>query len=379
LSYTVDGWENYSLPRIIYGYGIELNLFLDQIIYWLQPAGGISTYWYELCSYFSQQPDVKLNYILQSRPANGLYSPWINSLSPSNIDNRNIKIARYLRAPLPKSANGIFHSSYYRMPGKSNVTQIVTVHDFTYEYFRTGLPRFIHGRQKEAAVRAASGIICISENTKTDLLRFMKGIDEKRIVVIPHGVSTIFRQLSSNSDSDVKVNYKRFALFVGERSGYKNFGLAVAALKPYSDLHLVVVGKELALYEQELLSRELPSRWEYAGRVSNEALNVLYNQADALLYPSSYEGFGMPILEAMRAGCPVICSNLSSLPEVAGDAAILVESQTGEGYADALDKLSDVTYKKCLIQNGLRHSSSYTWDKCFKQTFDFYIHTLNKK
>ena len=120
----------------------------------------------------------------------------------------------------------------------------------------------------------------------------------------------------------------------------------------------------------KLLSEYLPERFQYLGKVSNEKLNILYNSAYCLIYPSEYEGFGIPLLEAMRTGCPVIAVNRSSIPEVVGDSAILVEEVSIESLFSAL--LSVEANANELKNKGLAQSNKFSWGKCFSETYNLY-------
>jgi len=355
-----------SAPRL------PMNVYLDNIIFWLQRAGGISTYFYELSNYLACCDSVTLYNILQCQATNNIYDKWIASLEGS-LDKRPLGVARYRKVRINSHEKGVFHSSYFRLPNTNKLASVVTVYDFTYEYFRRGIAKFVHCSQKYKAIRNADVVICISEHTKKDLMRFVTGIKPDRIRVIPLATSRNFSVLDHNKNIDLEVCTKTpFALYVGERKGYKRFDLAVAGIKRLHGLNLVIVGGPLTSHEQSILDRDIPRRWYHAGRVSNEKLNALYNSAHVLLYPSSYEGFGIPVLEAMQAGCPVICSNCASLPEAAGNAALLVMAQTGDAYAEALSKLDCSVTRNEMIRRGIEHAAKYNWEACCTKTIEAY-------
>lgn len=133
---------------------------------------------------------------------------------------------------------------------------------------------------------------------------------------------------------------------------------------------VIVGGGVLNNDEITLLEHNIPGRYEWLGRLTDEELNLQYNKAYCLIYPSSYEGFGIPIIEAMRAGCPVIAINNSSIPEVAGDAAILIEYAEAELVVEAVQSLH-TDYNKLRLA-GLSQASHFSWDKCYSATKKIY-------
>ena len=291
-----------------------------------------------------------------------------------------VKLARYLsfQKRLPKGT--IFHSSYYRIADQKDVANIVTVYDFTYEKYCSGLPRYVHSWQKKRAIKNSDGIICISENTKNDLIKFNPNIDENKIQTIYLSADESFELLESPKDGLKKVFKelidKKYVLYVGDRSDYKNFDIAVKTTQQIHNCILVIVGGgALRDGETKLLQKDY---FHYQG-ISAEDLNILYNNAFCLLYPSSYEGFGIPVLEAMRAGCPVVSTNLSSIPEVAGDAGLLVNNIKVEEFVKEIEKLEDNEFRDKIIAKGLEQSKKFSWDRCFEETFEFYKEVVGKK
>jgi mannosyltransferase len=162
-------------------------------------------------------------------------------------------------------------------------------------------------------------------------------------------------------------------LFVGQRGGYKRFDLAVEAICASPRLSLGVVGPKLSDAERSLLQERLCSRWREFGPVSNFELHKLYSTAFAFIYPSDYEGFGLPILEAMACGCPVVASNLSSLPEVGGQAALYAANQSGESYAAVLSALDDVAKREVAVSAGIERTKHFDWSLTLQKIQAVYL------
>lgn len=346
-------------------------LVLDDIIYWLQKNGGASRYWYEL-SLRLNQTDSEVYHLL--RPQSTV-NPWANNINPVRsfvYGKINIKLDRYLDCFFPdglklKNNQLVFHSSHYRLPLDKSVANVVTVHDFTYEMHRSGLAHAVHVWQKKRAIRHADVIICISEYTKSQLLKLYPEFSNKHIEVIHHGVGTEFfcneGRLKAASNEVV---------FLGARDIYKRFDLAIDATRQLPDKVLAVVGPVLSPKEKADLDAKLPGRWRYCGRLSDDELCKLYNHAFCFIFPSDSEGFGLPLLEAMRAGCPVVCANLTVFPEVAGNAALFAAEQTGAAYAQQIQQLSDSDLRMTMITRGIKQASLFSWENCFNKTLQAY-------
>jgi len=288
---------------------------------------------------------------------------------------------RYLPVRNTIPENCLFHSSYYRVPSgaKINTKQIVTLHDFVYEKFKSNLKKAVHKFQKKNALNDADGIICVSENTKSDLLHYYPQFETKKIKVIHNGISEKYFKISEGGlnlpDEWRWLDDKKYALFIGDRSSYKNFPFAVDLIREIKDLDLIIVGgKELSSTEKKLLELKLRNKSHYYGNVTMENLNILYNKAECLIYPSFYEGFGIPLIEAMKCGCPVIALNASSIPEVTNLGSGLMNSLTLE---EGMQIYSNINLRRDeLVSSGMKRAGEFSWDKCFQQTLDFYYEIM---
>jgi mannosyltransferase len=332
---------------------LSMNLYYDNIVYDLQTVGGISSYWYELTDRF-------WNHNVLRRKLN------LKRTQISVSEKSGKLIERYRRLnDWPLQEPGVFHSSYFRVPVKNNkIKMVCTIHDFTHDLFFKGPRLWLHNFAKKRTIEESDAIITVSESTKKDLLKFYPKINESKVHVIYNGASEEFKQL------EVKNQNQLHLLYVGARAAYKNFKFAVKLVQTQKDYHFDIVGSPLTVTEKAYLESTLKGRYTVHANISIEGLNLLYNQATCLLYPSSYEGFGIPLLESMRAGCPFIALNRSSIPEVAGDAGYLLDNLN---LNEAREALAAITASRDLFSaKGHQQSLKFSWDKCYKETQQLY-------
>ncbi len=253
---------------------------------------------------------------------------------------------------------------------------VVTVHDLGYIYHPQAhrpFDRLYLDLSTRFNVSVASQIIADSEATKNDLVK-QYGVPEERITVVYPGCNL---EPAETGWERVRERYHlpdRYILHLGTLHPRKNILRLLEAFqsltRDFSDLHLVLAGKKGWLYEEILSKAEgLGSRVHFPGYIASEDLPLLLRRARLFILPSLYEGFGFPILEAMAAGTPVVCSNASALPEVAGGAALLFDPHDVEAMRETTRRvLEDEALRAELVERGLERAKVFSWERCARET-----------
>lgn len=243
-----------------------MQVVFDNIIFALQRVGGISVVWQELLSRALKDNRYKKK-ILDCPSQNACRQEL--DFSSCDLVSQPLRIAERYRTPdFHSHESAIFHSSYFRIAEGANIKNITTVHDLTYHYYRSGLPRRVHLWEEQRALRHSAGIICVSEHTKRDLLQLYPWLDYTRIAVVYNGVGAHFCQ-------DASVEKKGYLLFVGNRSAaYKRFDVAVEVAR-LTGVSLVMVGGALSEEERKMLDEQLGTdRYHAYTDVSNLMLDT---------------------------------------------------------------------------------------------------------
>ena len=278
---------------------------------------------------------------------------------------------------LKKNDFDLFHPTYYDPYFLDYIHKpvVITIHDMTYErlpeYFWAKDPL---SKQKRENIERADKIIAISEATKQDLIACAPTGTDEKVQVIYHGIDlqspVEFRPVAGLPE--------RYILFVGDRSGYKNFYLLLDAFRTIAKrnegLKLVLTGGG----QLEVAEHEAIHRYKLGGKIihknaSDAELNYLYQQAEMFVYPSLYEGFGLPILEAFRADCPILLSDTTCFREVAQESAIYFEPRSKDSLIEQIQTLLDNPgLRKTIVSNGVVRLQDFPIQKCVQQTLDLY-------
>ena len=362
-----------------------MNIIFDFKIFLQQNYGGPSRYFFNLFEYINKKQDSNNAYII---------SPvYFNEyLDLSNFKDKIIgtkfpkikfsgvlcnRINRLLsNIFIKKSQPSIIHTTDYQIYSKrKEYPLIVTVHDLIHEIYHEEFGKKKDFRPKKKILEISDHIICVSQNTKRDLMRYYD-VDEKKVSVVYHG--NTFQNFIHNKKNPI-FQFKYF-LYVGGRKRYKNFFSVIEAFKKnkqiYNEYKIICVGggKFLESEKKKLIENDFDLRKIiFLDRTDDNDLFNLYKNATALIYPSFYEGFGMPIIEAMSLGCPVISSNTSSLTEVFGDAAISFSPSSIKELTNNLEKIAfDDDLKRKVIDLGYKQSKKFTWERCIDKTLTIY-------
>jgi glycosyltransferase involved in cell wall biosynthesis len=277
----------------------------------------------------------------------------------------------------------IFHQTYFSTHdyAPASARRILTVFDMIHELYPGDFLASDSTREaKRASVARADHVICISHATCSDLVRLL-GVAPSKLSVVHLagglGNSAAPHALACSESS------RPFLLYVGRREGYKNFRALLSelggtpALRDRVDLACFGGGELTAAERADVAGAGLRKDQVVCHAGDDRSLAALYARASALVYPSLYEGFGIPPLEAMAAGCPVVCAATSSLPEVVGDAAEWFEPGVPGALAAALLRvLDDPTRRDELVARGLHRSQAFSWDRCARETLAVYREVL---
>lgn len=350
-----------------------------------EPKRGVGHYLTNLLKRFSQLTTEDVFYLYSPRPI--LFKPneeedWIYRFGTLLLPG-SFWLQTQGRSLLIKDRIETFFGPAHILPfgrGLKAIWKVLAVHDLVsilYPSTMQNYNRFVHRLFFAKSVKSANHIITMSEATKRSIVRYFK-VDESKITVIYEGVDEVFQRYEKNETLSVLKQYgieRPYILSVGTLEPRKNYSCLLQAFKRLKvDWDLVIVGKQgwKAKKIFETIHRlKLEEQVRILGYVKDSDLPFFYNGAEIFVFPSLYEGFGLPVLEALACGTPTICSNSSSLPEVGGDAVLYFNPQSADELVFKIKSLLDnEDLRKTLRKKGMERVKWFTWEKTAQKTLE---------
>lgn len=352
---------------------------------------GVATYVFGLLGGLAAV-DSDNTYVVFAKPVHiaqfGISRPNF-TLVPVDLPARGLRLA-WEQVGLPRDVRrrglDVLHSPHYTMPLRHTTRAVVTFCDMTFllhPELHQALKRVYFPAMMRWSARKADRLVTISESTRDDLVRLWH-LDPGRVTAVPLAAGAEFEPPAPERITEACGRYglepDSYILYVGVLEPRKNVDRLVAAFGRVAErlpgLDLVIAGKRGWMYDQVFAQVEalgLSHRVRFPGYVAKEDLPGLYGGARVFAYPSRYEGFGLPVLEAMRCGAPVVTTNVSSMPEVAGDAAVLVDPDDVAGLAEALLRVAtDPALARDLARRGRERAGRFSWERCARETLEVY-------
>ena len=307
---------------------------------------------------------------------------------------RQYSIKEQLRIPMDLRREGIdlFHAPHYVLPALIPCKAVVTIHDCIHLRFPQYLPSrlgYAYARTSMwIATHRSTRVLTVSEASKRDILKYFR-VPEGKIDVIYNGIDERFGEIPSPDEVlRVRERYQLndpFVLYAGNIKPHKNLERLIEAFhllrrNGHDTVKLLIIGDEISKYatlRRAVHRHKLHKHVRFFGFVSDQTLAALYRLADVFVFPSLYEGFGLPPLEAMASGTPVITSNVSSLPEVVGDAALLIDPYEPAAIAQAMHRvLTEPSLREDLRRRGLQRVKEFSWDRSIRRVHEIYQEVL---
>lgn len=348
-----------------------MRVAFDEQIFAIQSYGGISRMFAELAQQFISEPDLGIQLLPLNAPVINRYAldqPDIRQhLAVRDAGHEYYSLARYFMRVRPRRGQDIVHNTFYLPHGLASypgAKRIVTIHDMIPEMMPETRRRLDFLTLKKHYVQRADHIVCVSEATKENLLEIYPNV-QVPVSVVHHGVHPRF---TPNADPIAQLP-SRYVLFVGNRGGYKDAGVLFHAFasiaQDFPDLELVFVGGgPLSNAERELLRKLSIDQRTRQVNLSDADMVGAYAHAQAFVFPSRFEGFGIPALEAMACGTPTILAAATSLPEVGGDTALYFEPGKSDDLAAQLTTvLADPDLREALSKAGIQRAAGFTWHR----------------
>jgi glycosyltransferase involved in cell wall biosynthesis len=355
---------------------------------------GIGTYIRNLLRELAKL-DHDTEYVILSRPDDDVAVRTLGeNFRPVPETAGNYSFAEQITIPhaLRRERVDIFHAPHYVLPPLVRCPSVVTIHDCIHLMFPQYLPNrwaLTYARQSiSLAAKRATRVLTVSESSKRDIQRFVD-IPPGKVDVIYNSYDPRFAiEPDEETVNRVRERYQlqsEFVLYAGNVKPHKNLERLIDAFhivrsRGLDHLKLVLIGDEISKYtalRRAVHRHQLHNYVRFLGYLPEETLAVMYRLAGVFVFPSLYEGFGLPPLEAMASGTPVVTSNVSSLPEVAGDAAVLVDPYSADAIADGMYRvLTDGTLRADLKRRGPQRASQFSWESSVRRVREIYGQVL---
>ncbi|GKU31661.1 glycosyltransferase family 4 protein [Clostridium folliculivorans] len=350
---------------------------------------GIARYTYELIKNSSESDEVFYSILVNDIALGKKIFKDIKNIEFILMKSKFLSLGEQLE--LPKIVNkfkgkAIFHSPSFVGSPFIKTDMVMTIHDLNhirFPQFYTPFHKYYYKFIVKSSANLSKKLLTVSEFSKLELVDWLECKKDK-VVVTYNGIDKNFNVIKEQLQLEaIRNKYKlhdKFILYVGNLKPHKNVETLVEAMKYLQDekIKLVINGRVNESLKQIVDKHGLQDKIQFIGFVDDDDLSGLYNLAEVFIFPSLYEGFGLPPLEAMACGCPTIVSNTSSLPEVVGDNAIKIEPKDHKALADGIKMLlRDELKRELIIEGGIRRAKEFSWTKTANETIKIYKEILN--
>ena len=359
-----------------------MNVVFDNKAYYIQKFGGVSVLFKELHERALKDETLNCKFIEYGDGGN-TYQESLHI--PDNLIIRKspkfFGLKRLFPVKVKEKNPFIFHSTYFSYSSNPRAINVNTILDFIETKVGNGKGSEFRVAFQKYIIRKTDMNVCISHSTRRDLLELCPDVPEEKTCVIHLSASKTY-QVLNKKQVDLPFPAGTYLIYVGARAIRKNYHLLRDVIGQ-TNYNLIIAGSKLTDEEKQELEQRIPAnRYISLGYTEDERLNELYNNAAALVYPSLYEGFGIPVLEAQQAGCPVIALNTSSIPVVISEkpdsCPLLMKETTREELLSKIRLLSDKELMARVIDDGLKNAERFSWDKMYDEYRKMYAKMLNR-
>jgi len=356
---------------------------------------GIGTYVRNLVRHLARLDHETTYFLFCERQDAAVLRDLAANFVPVVDDSPGYGLKEHLSIPLKLRRLGaeLFHTPHYVLPLLCPTRAVVTIHDCIHLLFPQYLPNRAALRYAEfmmrSAIRRSALVLTVSEASRADILRFFPETEAERVQVVPNAIDPAILDDPGDEERErVRERYQirgRFVLYAGNIKPHKNLDRLISAFallrqEGFDDLRLIIIGDEVSRHGSLRRTADaagLRQEVRFFGFVPDRTLACLYRMASVFAFPSLYEGFGLPPLEAMACGVPVVTSRLSSLPEVVGDAALLVDPYSVEDIARGLTRvLTDDELRTQLVARGRVRAQAFSWEQSVEKIHATYLKVL---